>query len=402
VIVSYGITPVDATPDDDYVATPAVRTVTIPAEQFGPTTSPFVTITNDIITEPTETLKLEIVSVAFADSSAFPGIRNYERNAYDFDTTLWTVTTDPFAVGTIFDDDKRQVTLTALPPLPSLKEGNDYYNLFGNLTLYPVTLTYTGKTNSLAPFEVIVDAIDGTAAFSDDYNYWDTQSSRTYLVAFAGTVGEVQTIYMLYYGDWTVEADETFLVRATNIYHSSGNSGVTIDTSANTAQLWIPNDDAAEVSVNERLLTGNSWYISEGNMDDPVVEIPLHLSQAVDVPVRVEFTIAGLGGYNLPATVPATNATGFVTPVRGTDDISDLPNAQWDNTAGVWWVTIPANTTAGVIQVKVLSDTGWETTEDIGITLVGITDLPPATGRTGKLTVSTTKNTARLVIWNDD
>ncbi|MFN0017212.1 MAG: Calx-beta domain-containing protein [Pirellulaceae bacterium] len=399
VVVSYKFTPVDATPVADYTAATGILTVTIPAEQFGPTAYPTSTVVPDITTEPNETFKMEIVGVAFADGSAFPGIRNYERVAYDVATNGTTITTDHFAVGTIIDDDQRLVTISA-PIVAALEK---------DVVLGPTTVTfnvnYAGKTPSLKPFGVFVGMVNGSATFSQDFKFallpnpFSGLPANTRLVEFAGTVGESHSVQVEIVGDTTVEISETFTAVASAIDNPTGNSGVSIDPTANSVLFTITNDDTAIVSFDWAF--SNVWTVWEGDgVSDPVESISLKLSNDVDVPVYVEFTIAGSSAT--PATIPAIVATGFVPVVRGTDDISALMSAAWDNVSGAFWVVIPANTKAGTIDIKVLSDGVVESDEMLTVTLVGIGDFQPAAGRAASLAVSLTKFTADLKIRNDD
>ena len=407
VVVSYKFTPVDATLGSDYTAAAGVLTITIPAEQFGPTAYPTATIVPDTITEPNEKFMMEIVGVAFADGSAFPGIRNYERVAYDVETSTSTITPDHFAIGTIIDDDPKLITLTVIPPAGGWFEGQP--NLLGSITtIVTINVNYTGKTPSAAPFGVLVDLVNGSATFAQDFEFgtpagWFTGlPASTRLVQFAGTVGETHSLEINYLPDTTVEINETFTVVASSIYQApgNGNSGVSIDTTANSAALTITNDDFSTVSIDYLIVP--HWEVFEGNgVDDPVQSIAIKLSNPVDVPVYVEFMIAGSGAS--PATIPAINATGFVPAVRGTDDISGVPNAQWSTLTSSFWVTIPANTTTGKIDVQVLSDGIVEAHEKLTVTLVGIDELPPAAGgRAVSLLVSPTDFVGQLKIKNDD
>jgi hypothetical protein len=218
---------------------------------------------------------------------------------------------------------------------------------------------------------------------------------------FAGTVGEIHSFTVKTTADDIVEATESFTAYLAVMFEANVSSGVTIDRTSDTAVITITDKDVSEVKVDWGW--SNTWTVYEGDgVQDPVVEIPIELSHKVDVSVLVDFTIAGLGGWNVAATIPATNASGFVTPVRGTDDVSGLPNAQWNNTLGTWSVTIPADTLTHKIQVKLLSDDTWEAVEDFEITITNIREAPPAAGRAGRLTVSATKDTAEVDIWNDD
>ncbi|MGI8982313.1 MAG: Calx-beta domain-containing protein [Pirellulaceae bacterium] len=401
VVVSYKFTPVDATLGSDYTAATGVLTVTIPAEQFWPTAYPTATVIPDIVTEPNETLKMEIVGVAFADGSEFPGIRNYERIALDVVTSTTTITADHFAIGTIIDDDQKLITVTTPIVAPPPLEGNG-----GAATTVTVNVNYMGKTPAANPFYVLVDAVSGSATFVEDFDFvtwgwFDGLPANTRAVYFAGTVGETHPVVMEFVGDTTVEINETFTVVASSIYQppNTGNSGVSIDMTANSAAITITNDDTARVSIDYLIVP--HWEVWEGDgVDDPVGSISLELSNEVDVPVYVEFTIAGSGAS--PATIPAITVTGLAPAVRGTDDISALPNAQWSTLTSSFWVTIPANTTTGKIDIQVLSDGVVEAHETLTVTLVGIGEVPPAAGRAGNLVVSPTDFAGQLKIKNDD
>lgn len=238
----------------------------------GETKSFAVPINADNKVEANETFTVHLANVAPNNSKVSPA---------DIDATS-------IGTGTIVNDDSTVLTI-------------DNVSLAENAGM----MTFSVKLSNPVQggFKVSFATTDGTAKTSDN-DYTATSGVLT----FAGTAGETQTFQVPIVGDTTIEPDEFFNVKLSNVVTlGAGVPAGKIDAS-DTAIGTILNDDNAVIS-----LTASSAV--EGSN----LVYTISLSNAISKDVSVDFTtLAGVGLRPATSGVDFTAVAKTITFTAGT------------------------------------------------------------------------------------
>jgi len=212
---------------------------------------------------------------------------------------------------------------------------------------FTVTLTEASPTNT-----VIAYIITGTATATTDY----TALSGTVTIIASATTATIDVSGII--DDAIVEANETVIVTLDSI--SSGDSGITIDDTADAATVTITDDDVATVSI-----TATDGTAAEDGSD----------------PGQFTVTQTAVSSTN---TVIAYSITGDATP---TTDYTALSGS----------VTITAGATTATIDVTgIIDDVFVEANETVTVTLDSISS------GDSHVTVNGSANVATVTITDDD
>jgi hypothetical protein len=263
VIIAFGVggTAVNTTLNYDYTATPAIGSITIPAN--AKTAKLILAINDDRIAEGTESI---ILNTNIPQSLPY-GI---------------TISNSP-QTANIADND---IAGLSISNATVTEENNGTRNINFTVKLDKAT----GK-----PFAVGYTTANSTALAGEDY------IAKTALLNFNGTANESKVISIEVNGDRKVETDETFKVSLTTL-SDTFDGRLTLDNA--TAIGTIVNDDAAVITMSRTNGT-------EGGADGSFT-FSLPTGVTLDAPVTLSYELAGtsLGtGQNFDYTaLPSANS----------------------------------------------------------------------------------------------
>ena len=287
--VNYATSDITALAGLDYTATS--NTATFASGSISGTTQTFtVGILDDTTVEPTETYTITLSGI----TGGLVGI------------------SDDTGLGSITDNDVTLVVVTANDASASEPSNNGQFTVsIGVVSSTDTDISYT---------------ISGTATATGDY------------IALTGTVtipagSTSQTIDVLVVNDAILEASETVTITLSSI--TSGDAGITIDNSNDTATVTIADEDVAILSI-----TANDATASEPGNNG---QFTVSLSNISNVDTDISYTITG-----------TATATTDYTALTGT-------------------VTIPAGSTSQTIDVLVVNDNVLEASETVIVTISAIT-----------------------------
>ena len=223
----------------DYIA--KTQTLTIPA---GSTSTEFVVdLVNDPLSEEVETFRVDLSNPTNA-----------------------TLTSEPFATGSIHDDDSPTATPAAFVDPATVQEGQS------GTTILPVRVWL--DRSPAAPVELEYETENLSALAGSDY------------VRTAGTLkfaaGETEKLISVpVNGDTVVETNETLFVKIKAV------SGVLVGEAQ--AACIIVNDDSASMPA----VFVRDASIAEGNSGTKSLSVRVELSASSTVPIQVSYTTAG-------------------------------------------------------------------------------------------------------------
>jgi len=223
----------------DYVG--KSQTLTIPAGQTS--TELVVDLVNDPLPEEVETFRVDLTNPTNA-----------------------ILTPEPYATGSIHDDDSPTATPGAFVDGATVQEGQS------GTTILPVRVWL--DRSPVAPVELEYETENLSALAGSDY------VSTTGTLKFAA--GETEKfISVLVNGDTVVETNETLIVKITAV------SGALVDQAE--AACIIANDD----SVSLPIVFVRDASIVEGNSGTKSLSVRVELSASSTVPVKVSYATAG-------------------------------------------------------------------------------------------------------------
>jgi hypothetical protein len=243
----------------DYTANPSTTAITIPAGQNSITLD--IEVTNDLVTEFTETVILNATTVS---------------NPYGIalDNTSKTLN--------IFDNDAATLTVSAPAPFNEGDSGT-------NDVQFIVTLT--GQTGE--PFTVAYHTVAQTAADGEDF----VATSGT--LNFGSQANQSQTVNVTIKGDKKVEADELFNLVLDNLSKTFEGS---LSIAVNAATATILNDDSAVI----KMTTENG---SEDGINGKI-RFAFENGASFDQPTVLTYTLEGTAntgsGIDYTADFPTT------------------------------------------------------------------------------------------------
>lgn len=165
----------------------------------------------------------------------------------------------------------------------------------------PTPLTFTVRLDRAVDVGLQLDwtTAGGSARAADgDYN------GTSGVLSFAGNAGETKALTVQAQGDRTVELDETFEVRLSNL--TASGRDVSLETNKATGE--IRNDDSASVTI-------ASAEIAEGNAgESPTLLFEITLDRSLDVQASVKASTVSPTSSPTPYEdyVPTTNGTLFL------------------------------------------------------------------------------------------
>jgi uncharacterized repeat protein (TIGR01451 family) len=232
--------------DGDYNAVPALASVTFPAASPPGTTQTInVTVNGDTKVEANEIFAVVLNNIAAAGRAV-----SFAKQA---------------GIGTITNDDATTLSIDDV----TRAENADG----GPTTAFTFTVSVVHAVQG--GFSLDFATADNTALVSDG----DYTPRTTTTLPFTGTAGETHTITVTVNDDAKVETDETFFVNLSNIQAG----GLPVSFSDPQGLGTIQNDDAATLSINDRVL-------SEGSGGAPTTfQFTVTLSAQVDTGVTVTY-----------------------------------------------------------------------------------------------------------------
>ncbi|MDC6366097.1 MULTISPECIES: beta strand repeat-containing protein [Flavobacteriaceae] len=265
-----------------------------------------------------------------------------------------------------------EATVSCYAPGPTINIADVSVNETAGTANFTVT---HGGTNTLGPFTLDFQTVDGSALAGSDY----TSTSGT--LSFSGTIGDTETITVPITNDGVAESAETFTIQFTS--SSDGTVDIT-DTATGTINSQIISD--APLTLYEEF-HGNVDYVVTGN------------------------TLRTADNGTDPCAVTNTSSNTLIAPIPGTATIRKA-YLYWAHSSSTMDadVTFEGQSVTADIAYNAFSATYWSYLSDVTSIVTGVADPSTNTYDFADLTIDTTSSCSSqgvlggwaLIVYYDD